>query len=335
MNTIAVFNNKGGVGKTTLVCNLASYLAKEKQQKVLVIDADPQCNTSIYMMPEESIMDYYSLNDPPTIERIMYCKQSKGSLDNMTDLPIVPSQSFGVDVILGDTIFAGDEDFFSRHWQPFISGDVQASNSTLVFRELLKILSDRGYDYVFFDVGPSLGALNRAILMSSDYFIMPMTNDVFCVRAIDNISRVLKKWIDEFKIGIEKHNERARCEEDKVIVNNPIRFLGYSILQYKTKTTNGIAEPIKAYEEIMSKMPDNILEKFGFLYDKQIENQLLLGNIPTLSSLVPFSQSAHKPIFELNSADRVFGNHAKKVKEFKDTIGTICESMLTNMSRND
>ena len=52
MESIAMFNNKGGVGKTTLLCNLAAYLCKARQKKVLVIDADPQCNSTTYALEE-------------------------------------------------------------------------------------------------------------------------------------------------------------------------------------------------------------------------------------------------------------------------------------------
>jgi cellulose biosynthesis protein BcsQ len=47
MRSITVFNNKGGVGKTTLLCNLASYMSIELHNKVLIVDADPQCNATI------------------------------------------------------------------------------------------------------------------------------------------------------------------------------------------------------------------------------------------------------------------------------------------------
>ena len=56
MKTIAVFNNKGGVGKTTLLCNLAACL-KDKGKRVLLIDADPQCNATIYLFSQEKIED--------------------------------------------------------------------------------------------------------------------------------------------------------------------------------------------------------------------------------------------------------------------------------------
>lgn len=59
MLSIAMFNNKGGVGKTTLLCNLASYLQKDCGKKVLVVDADPQCNSTTYALDEDSFYDVY------------------------------------------------------------------------------------------------------------------------------------------------------------------------------------------------------------------------------------------------------------------------------------
>ena len=59
MKSIAVFNNKGGVGKTTLLCNLAGYLSLQYQKKVLVIDADPQCNTTTYVLDDDQFFDVY------------------------------------------------------------------------------------------------------------------------------------------------------------------------------------------------------------------------------------------------------------------------------------
>lgn len=59
MKAIAMFNNKGGVGKTTLVCNLAAYLSTEFRKKVLLIDADPQCNSSAYILSEDEFIAAY------------------------------------------------------------------------------------------------------------------------------------------------------------------------------------------------------------------------------------------------------------------------------------
>jgi len=60
MHTLCVFNNKGGVGKTTLLCNLAAYFALVEKKRVLVVDADPQCNATAYMLSETKVEKLYS-----------------------------------------------------------------------------------------------------------------------------------------------------------------------------------------------------------------------------------------------------------------------------------
>jgi cellulose biosynthesis protein BcsQ len=60
MKSIVVFNNKGGVGKTTLLCNVAAYLKKIKNKKVLIVDMDPQCNATVYMFPFQQIEEIYT-----------------------------------------------------------------------------------------------------------------------------------------------------------------------------------------------------------------------------------------------------------------------------------
>ena len=72
MQSIAFFNNKGGVGKTTLLCNIAAYLALEKQKKVLVVDADPQCNATQLMLEEEEVLAIYDAARSFTIHSVVH-----------------------------------------------------------------------------------------------------------------------------------------------------------------------------------------------------------------------------------------------------------------------
>jgi cellulose biosynthesis protein BcsQ len=54
-----MFNNKGGVGKTTLTCNIASYFATKQSKRVLIIDCDPQCNSTQLVMGQEFATQLY------------------------------------------------------------------------------------------------------------------------------------------------------------------------------------------------------------------------------------------------------------------------------------
>jgi cellulose biosynthesis protein BcsQ len=72
MKSLVFFNNKGGVGKTTLACNVVSFLNTQKGKRALLIDADPQCNATQSILSDETCEDIY-LNENPEYETIFSC----------------------------------------------------------------------------------------------------------------------------------------------------------------------------------------------------------------------------------------------------------------------
>ncbi len=332
MKSIVVFNNKGGVGKTSLLCNLASYLKIKKNLKILVIDADPQCNATTYMLEYAKIEEIYK--DGHTLYKIIKpLQKGKGYLK--TDLPIIKSQYFKVDIIPGDTQLSLAEDFLSKDWLDGKSGDYRGLQTTLLFKDLLEKVKD-DYDYVFFDVGPSLGALNRSILAASDFFIVPMSSDIFSLQALENISISLNEWKKQLHRGLEDYLEKEN--EDFKINNNKIswnlQFAGYITQQYTAKTVAGIKRPVNAYEKIIKKIPITV-QKY-LVANNAIElAKIKLGEIPNLNSLIPLSQSSNVPIFELKSEHGVVGAHFNKVKEYDSTLREITSNLLINTRRND
>lgn len=326
VKAIAMFNNKGGVGKTTLVCNLVSYLSLKMGKKVLVIDADPQCNTTINILPEEQFEKYYYLKEGFTIYDILRpLHRGQGYTENISFYSV---ENFGVDFLIGDPRLSLMEDLLSNDWKDATSGEPRGLRTTLVFSDLLTKCED--YDFVFFDMGPSLGSLNRAILLSCDYFLTPMSLDIFSLLALENIGQTMDTWRKRFSQGIENNLDPEALEGMKQEFN--IKFVGYVTQQYTAKVVDGIKRPVRAFDRILEQLPKVLKEE---LIDKVNEGintiKYELGSIPNLHSLIPISQSAHKPIFNLEHKDGVVGAHFSKVDEFDQTIKEISEQLLRNV----
>src|SRR5690606_15152077 len=128
------------------------------------------------------------------------------------------------------------EDLLSNDWKDATSGDPRGLRTTLVFSDLL--LKCKEYDYVFFDMGPSLGSLNRSILLACDYFLTPMSSDIFSLLAMENIGLTLETWRTRFNLGI---NNSIDPEALKGLNTSfSIKFLGYVTQQYTAKKSQGI-----------------------------------------------------------------------------------------------
>jgi cellulose biosynthesis protein BcsQ len=331
MKSVVFFNNKGGVGKTTLLCNVASYLSVICNKKVLVIDADPQCNSTTYCLDDNIVNNIYIEEKRNTIESFLEpIRKGKGYLRE----PIEPERSkrFKFSIVPGDPKLSLSEDLLAADWKGASSGDPRGLQTSFVFRDL--VAKYEAYDYVFFDVGPSLGAINRAIMLASDYFVVPMSVDIFSLMAIDNISLSLVNW----KRGLERalssfeENEGHKFEVANRAARWKLQFAGYVIQQYTAKTVRGKRVPVTAYENIASRMPDKISEKIVDKFtDKMNVTSFNLGEVHNLHSLVPLSQTANSPIFKLKASDGVVGAHFAKVRESVEIFKKISNNLMANL----
>jgi cellulose biosynthesis protein BcsQ len=330
MKSIAFFNNKGGVGKTTLLCNLAAYFATEYGKSVLVIDADPQCNATQSMFDDETINSIYDTKSSFTIYSVVQpLSIGRGYTESVRPLR---AENFGVDILIGDPRLALTEDLLARDWGSATAGDTRGLRTTFLFAQLLSMCRD--YDYVFFDMGPSLGSINRSVLIAADYFISPMSIDIFSIRAIENITISLSKWQKLLQSGLSSNEE-----PDELPIHDAqwrLRFAGYVTQQYLAMRKEGQRRAVDAYERIMRRIPSVI--KHEFITKLQPEFHAInydLGTVPNLHSLVPMSQSSRKPIFLLRARDGVRGAHFSKVRDSKDIFELIARSLENNLRRLD
>lgn len=165
--TTCFFNNKGGVGKTTLVANLGAELSINFSAKVLIVDADPQCNLTQYVLSDEETQELYGQENPDSIYTVI--RPLSFGKGYESDLPIRHVENFGFDIIVGDPRLALQEDLLAGDWRDAKGGGMRGIRTTFVFAELIKKARELNYDFVFFDMGPSLGAINRAVLLAMEF----------------------------------------------------------------------------------------------------------------------------------------------------------------------
>lgn len=329
MKSVAIFNNKGGVGKTTLLCNLAAFFALERDKEVLVIDADPQCNATQLVYTDEQTEKLYSSKSKSfTIYDIIHpLSLGKGY---STKIGKSKRPSFGFDILIGDPRLSLKEDLLARDWSQSLGGDGRGLRTNFLFSELLTRCSE--YDYVFFDVGPSLGSLNRSVLLACDFFLSPMTIDIFSLRAIENISLAIESWQKQLDTALQ-NLEDPDVLPAAIAAEMQIRFLGYVTQQYKAKTDGtGSIVAVKSYERIMKRFKPTIRKNFiEKLQPENCDIDYALGTIPNLFSLIPMAQFARKPIFALKSADGVRGAHFSRVNDAYDLFNAIADRFEENL----
>lgn len=320
MKSVAFFNNKGGVGKTTLLCNVAAFIATHFDKKVCVVDADPQCNATQYFFDDDAVLSFYDNPDEFTVYKMLEPLTIGAGYNEK--VMVRKATRFGVDVIPGDPRLALTEDLLANDWGGAKAGDIRGIRTSLAFSELLKHLA--GYDYVLFDVSPSLGAINRSIMLSADYFISPVSLDIFSLKAFENIATWIEGWWSEWENGIKT---TKRPDLIPQLAYSRPEFIGYVTQSYLAKRDReGQRRAVQAYENIRKKIDKVITD--NNLATHLAGRQFEIGTVPNLFSLVPMSQSSHAPIFKLLAADGVVGAHFAKVKEAKDIFENVAREFM-------
>lgn len=340
MKSVAVFNNKGGVGKTTLLCNLAAYLALHAKVRVLLVDCDPQCNSTQLVMGEEFASAFYwnEHQDPTTtIADLMRPIQEGDSEVSKDFVPIAKGRNrFGCDLVAGHPSFSFLEDKLSVAWGSVSAGEIGGYRKTNWARSLCQNVAKQ-YDLILFDVGPSLGAINRSVLLGCDYFITPMGSDIFSILGVRNIQRWLTEAIRTYEHGVHRCDELTPEGLDKYNVPRKpsisTGFAGYTLNQYLTKSKGGERIATDRYEEILRKVPqeiDQLLANFGA--QGMEAKRAKLGDVPHMYSLIPLAQTRAAPIGELTSRDGIVGSHYRMIENYEGRMKEIAANFQRNVS---
>ncbi len=163
--SICVFNQKGGVGKTTTVVNLASALGKLKK-RVLVVDVDPQANATSGLGIDKSILEH-------TVYEIMI--DQNDPIDT-----IVKTSSINVDILPATPDLAGLE----------VELVMLSQRETRLRNTLKKVVDD--YDFILIDCPPSLGQLSINALVAANSVLIPIQCEYYALEGVSQLIETLE-----------------------------------------------------------------------------------------------------------------------------------------------
>jgi cellulose biosynthesis protein BcsQ len=328
MSSFVLFNNKGGVGKTTLAFNLAHMFAR-LGRVVVAVDCDPQCNLSSIMLSEQTLFDLWQESgDATTISRCLEpVRRGKGTVLAPTTIEVAPN----LFLLPGDLALARFEQTLAEEWAKKMSADNERALDVTTAIDLLcwSALKETGANIVLLDVGPNLGALNRAALLACDAVLVPLAPDLFSLRGLENMGPTLREWRREWSV-VRDQWMRGRDQESWPV--HAIDPIGYVVQQHLAR----VDRPVKGYANWAQRIPS--------CYRENVLQEDLHGEIPGIAddphclatlrhfaSLVPLAQAARKPLFDLRQADGIGGGQLKTVAEAKAQIESLAGKILEKL----
>jgi cellulose biosynthesis protein BcsQ len=316
---LTFFNNKGGVGKTSLVYHL-SWMFSHLNKKVLVADIDPQANLTSYFLPEDEIDELWNTNTENNT--IFQCVKP---LKDVADLHKAALQRISDNLYLlaGDVALSGFEDSLSEEW-PKSAGLVNLYRPLRIlsaFWQILQIAAKEiNAEVIMIDIGPNLGAINRSVLIATDYVIIPMGADLFSLQGLKNLGPTLTTWKktwerirDNWFQSTDKKNR-----PDFELPEGKMQAIGYVCQQYGVR----LDRPVRAYDKWVQKIPEvyrkAVLDEDVASPIRQEDDPYCIALIKHYRSLVPMAQEHRKPVFDLTPADGAIGSHANAVHSARD-----------------
>lgn len=305
MKTIALFNNKGGVGKTSLTYHLAWSFA-DMGLKTIAIDLDPQSNLSAFFVSEERLEALWpNGRHPNTVFGYVQPLLREGGVGT----PHVERLSDRLGLIVGDLGLSGFEPELTSRWNDCLteSEDVRyrAFLVTCAFSRLIQVVAKGfGAEIVLIDVGPNLGAVNRSALIAADHVVVPLAPDLFSIQGLRNLGPALRMWRSEWQ---------ARCQkspvfDDWTVPRGAMQPTGYIVMRHSVR----LDRPVKTYQRWIDRMPMEYKSHVLGELDPALDVEIDPNRIATLKdyrSLMPMAHEANKPVFHLTQADGAMGSH--------------------------
>ena len=323
---LAIFNHKGGVGKTTLTFNIAASLAR-LGKIVLLVDSDPQCNITSYLVEDSVVDDLLDHSDSPDGNTLWSALKpvAEGSGALRTIRPIELPQH-GIHLIPGDIRLSEYESEIGDFWGQCLQRRARGFRGTTSLSMLVNaVTKDLSADFAFYDLGPNIGYLNRIIMLDCDYFIVPVAADLFSVRALKTLGRTLATWIREWSTIAQL------APTGTYLLPGAPTFLGYVPQSFRVYGGVPASHHLGYLARIDKSIQSDVINVL-----KALEPNLApfskapkLGEVKNFGSLVAASQQQGLPLSDVRA-----GTQYQK-DEAREAFDQIANEIVTRTSRAD
>lgn len=297
---LTFFNNKGGVGKTTLAFNVAVEFAK-KGYKTVLLDLDPQCNLTRLALGDE----YYENTIFSASSKSIYDVLSgvvRGGADVDVDFAFEQAKAApeNLYILRGDLRLSEYENILSTGYNAAAAGQQLGYFQTSAIDRFLRTKGmDDEVDIFIIDTSPNLNLLNRVIMLGTDYFVVPVMPDAFSLQGIENMGVIFEQWKTNWK-----NTGRALAGEieSRYVLSSDGLFIGYILNSYNVYGK----QPIKDHRKWIDQIPEKVRT---YLSEKHCRNGLVvssaaksLHDIQDYGRLPAFCHETAQAIYDIDPA---------------------------------
>ena len=306
---LTLYNHKGGVGKTTLIINIAAALAS-LGKRVLLVDTDPQCNLTSYLV-ESEVVDQW-LEESDSAQGATIWSALKPFMDSTGPLrtPKVFERLKNVFLLPGDIRLSEFEEDLNQIWVECLQRKPRGFRGASAISEIVNNISyNENIDYIFYDVGPNIGPLNRVVVLDCDHFIVPAACDLFSIRALKTLGKSLYSWISEWNVIVQLAPDNA------LLLPGRPKFIGYILQRFRMyggKITGEFSSFVSRLEKAAHTDISIVLRKIDRELAKASLSHNKLGQVKDFSGLVPKSQLQGVPFFKVRGGNTTLKSDAKK-----------------------
>lgn len=302
---LVLFNHKGGVSKTTSSYNIGWMIAKD--HRVLLVDADPQCNLTSLILADD--FEQYYLDDSTRTQNI---KDGVAPAFDGRPVPIAAMTCISPPRAPHLHLLAGHADLSAYDGALAFAQMSNNAISTLqnlpgAFAELLALTEARyRIDYTVIDLNPSLSSINQNLFLVSDAFIIPTNPDPFSIMALNTLRGILPRWATWKQGAVQLYADSAYP-----IPPGTPKFIGTLIQRFNIRRGKAARPYRDNISEIKARVTDTLFPALSSVfmtldpadYDSLRDEGYCLGEIADFQSLLPKSYQAGVPIFELTDSE--------------------------------